>query len=273
MGEALPSSLHASTPAGQRVVERYTLSEQLGAGGTATVYRARDDVTGKIVALKQLTAASTDKRETILRALFEREYQTLVRLKHPRIIEVYEYGLATSGPYYTMELLDGADLQQLSPLPVAHACRYLRDVASSLALIHTQRLLHRDITPRNVRVTPDGHCKLIDFGAIAGFGPAVDLVATPAYSAPEVMRRLSLDQRSDLFALGALGYFALTGRHVFGAQRLDDLELLWRSPPTAPSKLVGAVPPALDSLILALLSMDPQSRPSSAAAVIDQLTA
>jgi hypothetical protein len=258
-------------PVSARVADRYALFEQLGAGGTATVHRARDEVTGRIVAFKQLLSSLAGKRRSMLEALFEREYQTLVGLKHPRIIEAYDYGLTESGPYYTMELLDGADLQQLSPVPVEQACRYLRDLASSLALIHAHRLLHRDVTPRNVRVTPDGRCKLIDFGALAGFGPTNDLVATPAYSAPEVMRRQSLDQRSDLFALGAIGYFALTGRHAFHAQRVEVLEELWRKPPLAPSKIVADIPPALDSLILSLLNIDPLARPSSAAAVIDRL--
>ncbi|HTU57443.1 MAG TPA: serine/threonine-protein kinase, partial [Polyangiales bacterium] len=270
MGAALPRARSASEP---RIADRYTLLDPLGAGGTATVHRAYDDVTDRMVALKQLTATDAGRRATLMKALFEREYQTLVRLKHPRIIEVYEYGLSENGPYYTMELLDGADLQQLSPLPAAQACAYLRDIASSLALIHAHRLLHRDVTPRNVRVTPDGRCKLLDFGALAGFGPAHDLVGTPAYSAPEVMHRRALDQRSDLFALGALGYFALTGRHAFGAQRIEDLEALWHSALTPPSKLVHDIPPALDSLILSLLHIDPLARPASAAAVIDRLNA
>ncbi|HKP59710.1 MAG TPA: protein kinase [Polyangiales bacterium] len=254
-----------------RIADRYTLFEQLGAGGTATVHRARDELSGRTVALKQLGAALAGKRRAMLEALFEREYQTLVRLKHPRIIEVYDYGLTGAGPYYSMELLDGSDLQQLSPLPVEQACRYLRDLASSLALIHAHRLLHRDVTPRNVRLTPDGRCKLIDFGALAGFGAPNELVATPAYSAPEVLRRMSLDQRSDLFALGAVGYFALTGRHAFYAARLEVLEELWLTPPLAPSKHVAGIPAELDSLILSLLSIDPLARPSSAAAVIDRL--
>jgi tRNA A-37 threonylcarbamoyl transferase component Bud32 len=257
----------------QRVAGRYSLFEQLGAGGTAVVHRARDEATGRIVALKRLLSSLAGKHRALLEALFEREYHTLVRLKHPRIIEVYDYGLSESGPYYTMELLEGADLQQLSPMPFEQVCRHLRDLASSLALIHSHRLLHRDITPRNLRVTPDGRCKLIDFGALTGFGPAKELVATPAYSAPEVLRRLSLDQRSDLFALGAVGYFALTGRHAFNAERADLLEALWLKAPLAPSKLVADVPPALDSLILSLLSVDSLARPSSAAAVIDRLNA
>ena len=162
-------------------------------------------------------------------ALFEREYHTLVRLKHPRIIEVYDYGLTDQGPYYTMELLDGQDLQQLAPLPYREACRHLRDVASSLALLHAHRLVHRDVSPRNVRLTADGRAKLIDFGALATFGIAEDVVGTPPSMAPEVLRRLPLDQRTDLFALGAIGYWALTGRHAFPARTVQDLPSVWQT--------------------------------------------
>ena len=150
-----------------RGLGRYELLEQLGSGGMGAVYRARDARTGKEVALKQLSSSLGGDKRRKFELLFEREYHTLVRLKHPRIIEVYDYGLTELGPYYTMELLDGTDLHQLAPLPYGDACRLLRDVASSLALIHAQRLVHRDVSPRNVRLTRDGRAKLIDFGALS----------------------------------------------------------------------------------------------------------
>jgi hypothetical protein len=256
-----------------RVAGRYTLLEPLGEGGTSAVYRARDETSGRELAFKQLQSLESGRRRKLLEALFEREYHTLIRLKHPRIIEVYDYGLTDSGPFYTMELLAGEDLNRLSPLPYPQVCAHLRDLASSLALIHAHRLLHRDITPRNVRLTPDGRPKLIDFGALTGFGVAKELVGTPAYSPPEVPRGMPLDQRTDLYALGAVGYFALTGRHAFATQHFDVLYELWKRPVTPPSKLVADIPPELDSLIVSLLSADPLARPSSAALVIDRLTA
>ena len=262
-----PSPTEASKVAG-----RYVLLDTLGTGGMGSVHRARDEATGRIVAFKKLTTARTGAKQRTLQALFEREYHTLSRLKHPRIIEAYDYGLTETGPYYTMELLDGADLQQLAPLPYKEACRYLRDVASSLALIHAQRLVHRDVSPRNVRLTKDGRAKLIDFGALTPFGPAADVVGTPVCMAPEIVRRMPVDQRTDLYALGTVAYWALTGQHAFAARSFEDLPTLWQRPPVTPSKLVPGIPPGLDSLVLSLLSMDPLSRPTSAAAVIDQLT-
>lgn len=256
-----------------RVAGRYSLLEQLGAGGMGVVYRARDEVTGRDVAFKQLLSSIAGSRRSTIEALFEREYHTLVRLKHPRIIEVYEYGVTEDGPYYTMELLDGKDLGALAPLPYREACGHLRDVASSLALLHAHRLLHRDVSPRNVRLTRDGRAKLIDFGALAVFGQSAQIVGTPVCVAPEAMSQLPLDQRTDLFALGAIAYLSLTGRHAYPAKRMQDLPLSWQTSPLPPSKFVANIPPALDRLVLSLLSLDPLARPANAASVIDQLTA
>ncbi|HMI91990.1 MAG TPA: protein kinase, partial [Polyangiales bacterium] len=251
---------------------RYVLGGELGAGGMGAVHRAHDSA-GREVAFKQLRSAAAGPKRRMLEALFEREYHTLVRLKHPRIIEVYDYGFTEAGPYYTMELLDGEDLQELAPLPARVACRHLRDVASSLALLHAHRLVHRDVSPRNVRLTSDGRAKLIDFGALSSFGTASEIVGTAPCMAPEVLRRWPLDQRTDLYALGAIGYWALTGRHAYPERHTADLPRAWQQPPRPLSQLAPDVPPALEALIMSLLSLDPLARPASAAAVIDQLTA
>ena len=238
------------------------------------VFSAHDVVLGRDVALKQLqlSAAQASKRK-LIEALFEREYHTLVRLKHPRIVQAYEYGLDTQGPYYTMELLGGRDLKELAPLPYREVCQHLRDVASGLALLHAHGLVHRDVSPRNVRLGPDGRAKLIDFGALAPFGVATSIVGTPICIAPELLRRMPLDQRSDLFGLGAIAYIALTGELPYSVRRLEDLPGAWHTAPLPPSQRVPGVPAALDALVLSLLKVDPLARPSSAAAVIDQLTA
>ncbi|MFI5306962.1 MAG: protein kinase, partial [Polyangiales bacterium] len=248
------------------IAGRYEVEAKLARGGMGAVYRVRDLSTGRALALKRLQA-----RARSTSALFEREYQTLRSLKHPRIIEVHDYGLDADGAYYTMELLPGSDLHELAPVSYATACAYLRDIASSLALLHARRLLHRDLSPRNVRVTEDGRCKLIDFGALMSFGVASDVVGTPPCVPPEAMRGAPLDQRSDLYSLGATAYYLLTGRHAYGATTLQDLGRLWQRPPFAPSLLVSSIPPALDELVLSLLRQDPLARPASVAEVIDRL--
>ncbi|HEX4339924.1 MAG TPA: AAA family ATPase, partial [Polyangiaceae bacterium] len=178
-----------------------------------------------------------------------------------------------AGPYYTMELVDGMDMAEAAPLSPKRCCLFLRDVATSLALLHARRLVHRDVSAANVRATASGHCKLLDFGTLAPFGYVGVIAGTPPFIAPEAIRAGSLDQRADLFALGALAYWMLTAQHAFPAQRLEDLRPLWRMSPPAPSTLRPGIPPELDALVLSLLSMDPLARPTSAAEVIATLEA
>jgi hypothetical protein len=235
----------------------------------AVVYRAIDESTGQRIALKRLREQRSDEENA---ALFEREYHTLRRLRHPTIVEVYDYGVDDGAPYYTMELLEGQNLYELAPLGYREACRHLRDVASSLALLHARRLVHRDVSARNVVRNSAGRCKLVDFGGLAPFGVSLHVLGTPPFTAPEVLSGVPLDQRVDLYALGALGYWLLTKKHAFSARRFADLVQLSRVRPAPPSALVPEVPAALDELLLSLLSDKPLARPSSAAEVIDRLT-
>jgi hypothetical protein len=237
------------------------------------VYRARDAASGEEVALKQLRAPESPNLYATLAALFQREFHTLARLKHPRIIDVYEYGQHERSHYYTMELLDGKDLRELAPLPPREACRHMRDIASSLALLHAHRLVHRDVTPSNVRLGRDGRVKLIDFGALATFGPARDIIGTAPSVAPEVLSWMPLDHRADLFALGALFYWTLTGRHAYPARKLEELPAAWERHATPLASLAEGLDGALDDLVMSLLSLNPLARPASAALVIDRINA
>jgi hypothetical protein len=176
--------------------------------------------------------------------------------------------------FYTMELLEGRDLGDCAPSPAARACVWLRDVASALAYLHARRLIHRDLTQRNVRLTADGAAKLIDFGVLTTVGAVAELAGTPLFVAPECIHEMQLDHRADLYALGALAYHLLTGRHAYPAREFIDLIEAWEEPPPPPSTLAPeALPPGLDDLVLALLSAEALARPASAAEVIDRLTA
>jgi len=232
------------------------------------VYCVRDERSGQTVALKRMRAA-TDRGH--LTALFEREYRTLARIQHPRIIRVHDYGVDAGEPFYTMELVSGRDLYELAPVPFVQACRYLRDVATCLALLHTRRLLHRDITPRNVRVTPDGDCKLLDFGALTSFGIPERTVGTPPCMPPEALHGAPLDQRADLFSFGALAYWTLTRHHAYPARSVEDLPRVWKVRPPAPSRYAPDIPKQIDALILSLLALDPLARPGSMAEVVERL--
>ena len=256
----------------QRIHDRYLIQGTLGEGGMGAIYRALDEATGRQVALKQLKRVEGGRgaRRT---ALFQREYQSLSDLSHPRIIRVFDYGVDQGQPYYTMELLDGQDLQQLAPLPWQRACAVLRDVASSLAIVHSRGLVHRDVSARNVRCTADGRATLLDFGALTGMGVPPNTVGTPNFMPPEAAFGQPLDQRSDLFSLGALGYWLLTGRLAYRASRVRDLNDAWRTRPRSPSAANPEVPAELDALVMSMLSLTPAGRPRFAGEVIEQLTA
>jgi len=194
------------------------------------------------------------KKSARYEALLSREYHTLCQLAHPRIIEVYDYGVDSSGPYYVMELLDGNDLDASGRLPWQDACPLLRDVASSLAILHARGLLHRDVSARNVRRTSDGRAKLIDFGAMTSMGVPKAIVGTPPFMAPEVLQMQTLDGRADLFSLGALAYRLLTGRHAYPARHTKDLRDIWRSRPQTPARRIAEMPSALSELVMELLA-------------------
>jgi hypothetical protein len=254
---------------------RYQVQGLLGKGGMGAVYAALDTTTGKRIAIKRLTHVESPK----LLELFQREWQTLRGLRHAHIIEVYEYGSDQDGAYYTMELLEGGDLSAAAPLPWRQVCLYLREVAAILGLLHARRLLHRDLSARNLWRLPNGRIKLIDFGALAAFGFASETVGTPPLIAPESLRQQMLDQRVDLYGLGALGYWLLTSAHAYPARSLRDLEACWERTPVPPSSLVQLVqaansepvPAELDALLMSLLQLDPAARPASSDELIDRL--
>ncbi len=252
---------------------RYEVGALLGRGGMATVYRVTDTTTQRPMALKQLSMPDDLSRRKDMVALFEREFHALAELSHPRVIAVYDYGVDETAPYYTMELLDGGDLRERSPLPWRQACALLSGVCSSLALIHSRRLVHRDVSPANIWCTRDGEAKLIDFGALTAMGKARSIVGTAAFVAPEVIQQGPLDGRTDLFSFGATLYFALTGRPPYPARSFSQLADLWTVTLPPPSSLVEDVPEALDALVMALLCLEPAMRPRTAFEVIQRLNA
>jgi hypothetical protein len=237
----------------------------------ASAYRVRDATTGQELALKLLTIKAEAHKAARAIELFEGEFHTLTQLAHPRTVRAFDYSVDQGQPYYTMEILDGGDLHELSPLPWQEVCTIAYEICSVLSLLHSRRLVHRDLTPRNIRRTADGRAKLLDFGLLAPMGATGLLAGTPPYVAPELVQSMTLDGRSDLFSLGATLYHALTGRTAFPARSFDQLRDLWRSNPAPPSRVVAGIPAAVDELVLAMLRIDLGSRPKSAAEVMDRL--
>lgn len=249
---------------------RYELKELLGTGGMGTIHRAFDRLAQRDVAYKRLRVGVESNRAPLTR-LFRREYDTLARLEHPNIVSVFEFGVDSEGPFYAMELVSGDDLAKRGMLPYVEACRILRDVASALALVHARGLLHRDVSPNNVRLTTQGIAKLIDFGGLTPFGLPTEVVGTPPFIAPECLTGEPIDQRVDLYALGGIAYWMLTRKLAVGAYSLDALSDAWKVPIPPPSALAPDIPPALDELVLSLLAQDLMARPATAADVVERL--
>lgn len=271
----MPTNTNTRSPAEQkRLATTYQVEAELGRGGMARVFRVVHEPSGTRYALKQLLA--TGESSATLRAMFEREYHALVQLAHPNIVRVFEYGLDDDKPFYTMELLEGVDAREavsLGQLDVRGTCLLLRDCASALSLVHARRLLHRDVSPRNLWCTPDRRGKLIDFGTLVAMGPQGHVAGTPPYVAPEALENQALDARYDLFGLGALAYYLFTGQNAYPARTLADLPSHWRLRPARLDAQRSDIPRALADLVMAMLSLDPRGRPRSAAEVYERLSA
>ncbi|MCX5120087.1 protein kinase [Micromonospora sp. NBC_00362] len=254
----------------QLLAGRYRLLERLGSGGMSEVYRAYDEVLERDVAVKVLIASDTNARQRI-----RGEAKAAARLSHPHVTSVYDYGeSALDGaqvPFVVMELLGGHTLEHrlvAGPLPPRAGLRVCAEVASALTAAHEQGLVHRDIKPGNVMLTPTG-AKVLDFGIAAAAGaPEIDfegrLLGTPAYLAPERLQAGEVLPASDVYALGLLLYRVLTGRLPWPAEAQTGM--LRAHTPVEPDPLppIDCVPPEVHRLFRWCLAGDPADRPSAA---------
>ncbi|MFI0793110.1 protein kinase [Micromonospora rubida] len=266
---------------GLRLHDRYVLRERIGLGGMSEVWRADDEVLHRPVAVKAL--AGQPAADPQLRATIQREARAAARLTHPHVTQVYDYGEATLAggtvlPYLVMELVDGhslADRLTTGPLPWPEAVRMAGQVAAALAAAHRIGVVHRDVKPGNVMLTGTG-AKVLDFGIAALAGPRHPLagpssghsgelmMGTPAYFAPERMAPGPPDPASDVYALGAVLYRALTGGAPLPVQTWEDaVEVHARRMPVPPLRVSG-LPPDVAALTLACLDADPARRPTAA---------
>ena len=267
-----------------RRLGQYTLTEKLGEGGMGVVYRAEHEMLRRPTAIKLLPPGRAGE-EGLKR--FEREVQQTARLTNPHTVSIFDYGRTPDGLfYYVMEYLDGVDLETLvresGPVPPARATRILRQVCEALAEAHGIGLIHRDIKPANILLCERGGApdiaKVVDFGLVKDLTSEDDpqvtsedvLRGTPQYMAPEAIRDpKSADPRSDLYAVGAVGYFLLTGTPVFsGRGALETIHHHLQTSPEPLSKRLGRpVPADLEALVLSCLAKDPAARPESARAL------
>ncbi len=262
-----------------RQLGQYKLEEKLGAGAMGVVYRGRHAMLRRPTAIKLL---NVDKVTDASINLFEREVQITSHLCHPNTIAIYDYGRTPEGVfYYAMEYLDGIDLQQLvdqyGPQPAGRVIYILKQICGSLYEAHCSGLVHRDIKPANVMINHRGGegdvVKVLDFGLVkAREGDLRDantdsLAGTPLYMPPEAIQLpSSVDACSDLYAVGAIGYFLLTGQPVFAATELSELlQLHISTPPQPPSERLGKpVPTELEHALCSCLEKNRAKRPQTA---------
>lgn len=271
-----------------RQLGQYRLVRKIGQGGMGVVYQARHAMLRRPTAVKLLIESAGGEAQL---ARFEREVQTTSTLTHPNTISIFDYGCTPDGVfYYAMEYLHGPSLdalvERVGPLPPSRVVHILTQVCGALSEAHDRGLVHRDIKPSNIILTHQRAAhdlpKVLDFGLVKDTAEddvqltaAGAITGTPLFMAPEMIDGSPVDARSDLYSLGAVAYYLLTGQHVFDgktviavcSQHLHDVPL----PPSKRSE--APIPKDLEDVILKCLEKKPADRPESAIALRDALSA
>jgi serine/threonine-protein kinase len=294
---------HVVTGLGQQVARAremgsYQLGELLGRGGMGEVYHATHRMLARPAAIKLIRPEVIGGRDPAAARLavtrFRREAETAASLRSPHTVELYDFGITDDQTlYFVMELLEGLNLESLvrqhGPLPAGRVVHILRQVCASLEEAHVRGLVHRDIKPANIQVGRVGlvydFVKVLDFGLVKPTTGAVNedslatqaglVIGTPGYMAPETALSATVDRRADLYSLGCVAYYLLTGRQVFeGDTGMQVFAQHLQAAPTPPSlRAPSRVPPDLEELVLNCLAKEPEDRPQSAAALDRRLAA
>jgi DNA-binding NtrC family response regulator len=279
-----PALLDEGLPLGH-----YRLMGKLGEGGMGEVWRARHQLLARPCAIKLIKPdlLGEGKRQAATER-FHLEARTISRLTSPNTVRLYDFGVGETGSFYfVMELLTGMDVaslvQRFGPLPPERAVELLRQACRSLAEAHAAGVLHRDIKPQNLFLCRLGLdfdiVKVLDFGLVKSLEEGAAqlttegvLTGTPAYMPPERVMGADADERSDLYSLGCVGYWMLTGRPVFSGEPMTVMIHHARTPPQPPSKISGhPIPDRLEQIVLSCLEKAPENRPASAVELWRQL--
>src|SRR6058998_1404392 len=250
---------------------RYRIIRKLGAGGMANVYLAEDQELGRRVAIKILDDRHAADNSFIDR--FRREAKNAAGLSHPNIVSIYDRGDSEGTYYIAMEYLSGRSLKELivsrGPTPVRIAIDYTCQILAAIGYAHRHGIVHRDIKPHNVLVSPEGRLKVTDFGiARSGASQMTEvgsIIGTAQYLSPEQARGSPVDQTSDLYSVGVVLYEMLTGQVPFTGDTPLEIAMKHLSEvPKPPSELRPEVPHDLDLVVVRALAKDPADRYQSA---------
>jgi serine/threonine-protein kinase len=259
---------------------RYEILGELGRGAMGVVYRARDPIIDRVVALKTINLALTGAALASFEARFFQEARSAGRLNHPNIVTIYDAGKADGVAYIAMEFLEGTSLREIldeqPPLSIQRILETVAQVARGLAYAHENGVVHRDIKPANIIVLRNRRPKITDFG-IARLGEAdgvgSERAGSPKYMSPEQIRGdVTLDGRSDVFSLGTVLYEMLTGKPPFAGETVTEImQAVLEHTPPVPSVVDAHVPPELDGVVMRMLAQRPDDRYPSARSLFREL--
>ena len=262
----------------ERVLDgRYALEMLVGSGGMADVYRAKDQLLERTVAVKILHQQYENDTEFIAR--FQREAKAAARITHPNIVNVFDVGVAEGRHYIVMEYVPGRTLKERikeeGPVPAAQALEIARQIAGALAQAHANNLVHCDIKPHNILVMPDGNVKVADFGIARAVTESTmtyndNIMGSVHYFSPEQARGTIITPKSDVYSLGVVLYEMLTGRIPFDGNTAVSIarkHLEEEAPPVR--SVVPDIPPVVEALVTRMMAKDPALRPDSRLLVQD----
>jgi len=261
-------------------IGKYQISELVGEGAMGVVYKARDSVLDRTVAIKVMNESIA--RQEDLRKRFLREAQAAASLQHPNVVSIYDLGDVSGHLYIAMEFVQGIDLEKLlesdQPLSLQAKLDIAIDVLTGLTFAHKRGIIHRDIKPANIRVTEDGRAKIMDFGvahlASSSMTTTGSFLGTPSYMAPEQITEGETTPQTDIFATGAVLFQLLTLMKPFDAPTLQNLFFrIITEKPKKVSELMPGLPPSLDRIVEKAMAKEPAERYKSALDMANELSA